>query len=183
MARSWIVVIFAGPDAAGCHRQYTALTGRPPLPQPWAFGVWKTALSGERGGAAPRRSACAMKTWASARSGSTTSSSWRRTPAGTRPWATRKGSTRTCRASSRNCTRHGFKVLGYLNTQFIVGPPAHRRGDREGIFPEAARWRDLPRARARPGPGGRHPFRRPWRSTTRPIPRACPGGRACCAAC
>lgn len=36
------VVFFAGPDPASILRAYTEVTGRPPLPPPWAFGLWKS---------------------------------------------------------------------------------------------------------------------------------------------
>lgn len=39
-------VIFTGPAPLDVIEQFTGLTGRPPLPQPWALGVWKTTLSG-----------------------------------------------------------------------------------------------------------------------------------------
>jgi hypothetical protein len=39
-------VLLAGPDPLDVVRRFTALTGRPPLPAPWAFGVWKTTLGG-----------------------------------------------------------------------------------------------------------------------------------------
>jgi alpha-D-xyloside xylohydrolase len=36
------VVFFGGPDLADVLEAYTALTGRPPVPPPWAFGLWKS---------------------------------------------------------------------------------------------------------------------------------------------
>lgn len=40
--------LFAGKSPAKVLEKYTALTGRTPLPPPWAFGVWHNSLEGAR---------------------------------------------------------------------------------------------------------------------------------------
>jgi alpha-D-xyloside xylohydrolase len=42
------LVLTYGPSARDLVRQNAALTGLPPLPPMWAFGVWKTAVGGEQ---------------------------------------------------------------------------------------------------------------------------------------
>jgi hypothetical protein len=95
-------VLLYGPAPLEVVRHFTALTGRPPLPPPWAFGVWKTTLGGPRL-SVRKGDGCARRRSASAPSGSTTSSRRRRTPAGVQAWATRPAPTRICRPSCAIC--------------------------------------------------------------------------------
>jgi sulfoquinovosidase len=127
------VVVFGGPRPVDVIRQFTALTGRPPLPQPWAFGVWKTTLSGAD---AVREEARRLREddlgvsalWVYDQFEPETNSGWNSAmgyPEGEYP---------DMPGLVRELHDDGFKVLGYLNTQFIVGRPRTDEGIAKGYF-------------------------------------------------
>ncbi len=127
------IVIFGGPEPVDVIRQYTALTGRPPLPEPWAFGVWKTTLSGTD---AVRDEARRLRDedlgvsalWIYDQFEPDTNSGWNSAmgyPEGEYP---------DMPGLVRELHEDGFKVLGYLNTQFIIGRPRTDEGIAKGYF-------------------------------------------------
>jgi alpha-glucosidase (family GH31 glycosyl hydrolase) len=127
------VVIFAGPEPLDVIRRYTALTGRPPLPEPWAFGVWKTALSGE---AAVREHAQRLRDeelgvsalWVYDQLELDTNSGWNSA------MGYPEGEYSDLPGLVDDLHERGFKVLGYLNTQFITGRPRTDEGIAKGYF-------------------------------------------------
>ncbi len=46
-AASLNLAFFVNNDPLNILREYTARIGRPPLPPPWTFGVWKTSIGGQ----------------------------------------------------------------------------------------------------------------------------------------
>lgn len=126
-------VVFVDPDPLEVVRRYTALTGRPPLPPVWTFGVWKTTLSGD---AAVRDEARRLRdeglgisaVWIYDQLELDTNSGWNSAmgyPEGEYP---------DLPGLVRDLHADGYKVLGYLNTQFIAGRPRTEEGIAKGYF-------------------------------------------------
>ncbi len=126
-------VVFAGPDPLAVVQRFTALTGRPPLPAPWAFGVWKTTLSGE---AAVRAEAKRLREedlgvsalWIYDYLDRGNNSGWNSAmgyPEGEYP---------DLPGLIADLHGEGFKVLGYLNQYFIAGRPRTDEGIAKGYF-------------------------------------------------
>ncbi len=126
-------VFFAGLDPLAVIERYTALTGRPPLPPPWTFGVWKTTLSGTD---AVRTEAKRLRqeelgvsaVWIYDQLDLDTNSGWNSAmgyPEGEYP---------DLPGLIRELQAEGFKVLGYLNPQFIAGRPRTDEGMANGYF-------------------------------------------------
>lgn len=127
------MVVFAGSDPLDVIRRFTALTGRPPLPRPWAFGVWKTTLSGSD---AVRQEARRLREedlgvsalWIYDQLDLDTNSGWNSAmgyPEGEYP---------DLPGLIRELQTERFKVLGYLNPLFIVGRPRTDEGIAKGYF-------------------------------------------------
>jgi alpha-glucosidase len=127
------LVIFSGPDPLDVVRRYTALTGRPTLPPPWAFGVWKTTLSGADAVRAEARrlreeDLGVSALWIYDQLELETNSGWNSAmgyPEGSYP---------DLPGLVRELHDDGFKVLGYLNPQFITKRPATDEGIAKGYF-------------------------------------------------
>ncbi|MFN8660300.1 MAG: glycoside hydrolase family 31 protein [Thermomicrobiales bacterium] len=126
-------VIFTGPEPLDVIEQFTGLTGRPPLPQPWALGVWKTTLSGAD---SVRAEAQRLRdedlgvsaVWIYDQLELETNSGWNSAmgyPEGEYP---------DLPGLVAELHDGGFKVLGYLNTQFIVNRPRTDEGIDKGYF-------------------------------------------------
>ena len=126
-------VIFTGPEPLDVIEQFTGLTGRPPLPQPWALGVWKTTLSGAD---AVRAEVQRLRdedlgvsaVWIYDTLEHETNSGWNSAmgyPEGEYP---------DLPGLISELHDSGFKVLGYLNTQFIVNRPRTDEGIDKGYF-------------------------------------------------
>lgn len=126
-------VIFTGPEPLDVIEQFTGLTGRPPLPQPWALGVWKTTLSGAD---AVRAEAQRLReedlgvsaVWIYDQLEQETNSGWNSAmgyPEGEYP---------DLPGLVAELHEAGYKVLGYLNTQFIVNRPRTDEGIAKGYF-------------------------------------------------
>ena len=126
-------VVFAGPDPLAVVQRFTALTGRPPLPAPWAFGVWKTTLSGE---AAVRAEAQRLRdeelgvsvVWVYDYLDLDNNSGWNSAmgyPEGEYP---------DLPGLVDELHDGGFKVLAYVNQYFIVGRPRTDEGIAKGYF-------------------------------------------------
>ena len=126
-------VIFTGPEPLDVIEQFTGLTGRPPLPQPWGLGVWKTTLSGAD---AVRAEAQRLRdeglgvsaVWIYDQLERETNSGWNSAmgyPEGEYP---------DMPGLIAELHDAGFKVLGYLNTQFIVNRPRTDEGIAKGYF-------------------------------------------------
>ena len=126
-------VVFWGPDPKQVVRHYTALTGRPPLPPVWAMGAWKTTLSGAeavRAEAKRVREADLGITalWIYDQLELDTNSGWNSAmgyPEGEYP---------DLPGLIEELHADGFKVLGYLNPQFIAGRPRTDEGVARGYF-------------------------------------------------
>ncbi|HZV74992.1 MAG TPA: TIM-barrel domain-containing protein [Conexibacter sp.] len=131
--RELSVVFFAGPTPADVVRQFTARTGRPCLPPPWALGVWKTTLSGEQ---AIRTTAERLReermgvsaVWLYDQTELETNSGWGSGlgyPTGR--YTDLPGMIDALHAD-------GFKVLGYLNPNFIPGRPTYVEAEEQGYL-------------------------------------------------
>ncbi len=127
------LVCFGGPTPMDVIRQFTALTGRPPLPQPWAFGVWKTTLSGSDAVLAEAQrlrdeDLGVSALWVYDQLELETNSGWNSAmgyPEGKYP---------DLPGLVAELHEADYKVLGYLNTQFIVGRPRTDEGIAKGYF-------------------------------------------------
>lgn len=126
-------VVFAGPAPLDVIRRFTALAGRPPLPPPWAFGVWKTTLSGADAVRAEARrlrqeDLGVSALWIYDQIELETNSGWNSA------MGYPEGTYADMPALVRDLHDEGFKVLGYLNPQFIAGRPATDEGIAKGYF-------------------------------------------------
>ena len=127
------VVLFAGPRPADVVRQFTARTGRPALPPPWALGVWKTTIGGERSilaeaGRLRDEEMGVSAVWLYDQLELETNSGW---GSGLGYPTGRYEDVPALIASLHD---EGWKVLGYLNPHFIPGRPTFEEGDRRGYF-------------------------------------------------
>jgi len=126
-------VIFTGPEPLDVIEQFTGLTGRPPLPQPWALGVWKTTLSGADAVRAEvkrlrEEDLGVSAVWIYDQLETETNSGWNSA------MGYAEGEYPDLRGLVSELHADGFKVLGYLNTQFIVNRPRTDEGIEKGYF-------------------------------------------------
>lgn len=136
-APSWYV--FDGPRPADIIARYADLTGHPPMPPPWALGVWKTLLGGQRRVLADARRLRAAHIpvnviWTYDAVDERVALGWpyhnfQRIPPGPYP---------ALPAFTDTLHRLGYKVLGYLSPEFTPTRPSFAYPAAHGYFVHAS---------------------------------------------
>lgn len=127
------LLLFACRSPRHVVENFTALKGRPPIPPVWGLGVWKTMLGGQKRVEAEvnrmqQEDLPLSAVWIYDQLEPETNSGWGSA------MGYPEGSYDDLPGLVGRMHERGYKVLGYVNPQFLAGRKAFEEGDKSGYF-------------------------------------------------